>query len=304
MSQTAGARGHSRRSLVGGVLALGAGALFAGCSRGSTVPSTATPTRTPGPAATSSGPVETSSSPVATSSSPAPDLEAIAGRYQHLVPTEWGLETTGVVLRSDARPIGLTLDACGGPSGSGVDTDLLDFLRAEQIPATLFLNLRWIQTNRALVDELAGDDLFELANHGTRHLPLSVNGRKAYGIQGTGSVAEALDEVYENHESMTRITGVAPRFFRSGTAYYDEVAAQLVRELGEIPVNFDVNGDAGATFSASQVKAAVSTARPGSIIIAHLNQPNGDTAEGLAAALAQLRSNGQVFAHLGDLGLR
>lgn len=310
MSQTTGARGPSRRSFVGGVLALGAGGLLAGCASGTTGGSTSTPvvslpaTGTASPSPTGTATASRTPGPASSSASPAPDLEAIAGRYQQLAPTQWGLETSGVVLRSDARSIALTLDACGGPSGSGVDTDLIDFLRAEQIPATLFLNSRWIQTNRSVVDELAGDTLFELANHGTRHLPLSVNGRKAYGIQGTRSVAEALDEVFENHESMARITGVAPRFFRSGTAHYDDVAAQLVREFGEIPVNFDVNGDGGATFSTGQVKAAVGTARPGSIIIAHMNQPNGATAEGLAAALAQLRSQGHVFAHLGDVGLR
>lgn len=283
---------------------MGAGGLLAGCARGATGGSESVTVASPGPSSGSPNLTAAATpTPATTSSSPTPDLAGIAGRYQQLVPAEWGLETTGVVLRSDARPIAVTLDACGGPSGSAVDTDLLDFLREEQIPATLFLNSRWIQANRGLVDELAADTLFELANHGTRHLPLSVNGRQAYGIQGTGSVGEVLDEVYENHESMTRITGVAPRFFRSGTAYYDEVAAQLVRELGEIPVNFDVNGDAGATFTTSQVKAAVSAARSGSIIIAHMNQPNGSTAEGLAAALVKLRNDGHSFAQLGDLGL-
>ena len=220
------------------------------------------------------------------------------------MPTAWGLEVEEVVLRSESPSVVLTLDACGGPGGEGVDTDLIELLRAQAVPATLFLNARWIEANRAVVDDLAGDDLFELANHGTRHLPLSVSGREAYGIPGTRSVAEAVDEVYGNHELMTAVTGSAPRFFRPGTAYFDDVAVDLVRELGEVPVNFDVNGDAGATFSAAQVAAAVGMVRPGSIIIGHMNQPGGDTAEGLAVALPQLLAAGHTFARLGDVGLR
>lgn len=233
----------------------------------------------------------------------AADVQALAARYEGRTPTQWGLEVDDVVLRSDSRAIALTLDACGGPSGSGVDTDLLDFLRAEQIPATLFLNSRWIQANRRVVDELAAEDLFELANHGTRHRPLSVTGREAYGINGTTSVTEAIDEVHANHEQLAAITGRAPRFFRPGTAYFDDIGVALVRELGEIPVNFDVNGDAGATFTAGQVASTVAAARPGSIIIGHMNQPNGDTAEGLAVALPKLRAAGHTFARLGEVGL-
>lgn len=228
-------------------------------------------------------------------------LDSVAQRYAGREPTSWGLDVEGVVLRSGTDAIALTLDACGGPGGNGVDTALLDLLRTERIPATLFLNARWIEAQPALVAELAAEELFELANHGTEHLPLSVTGRAAYGIRGTHDVAEVIDEVYANHELLLGITGTAPRFFRPGTAHLDDVAAALVRELGEIPVNFDVNGDAGASFTADQVASAVSAARPGSIIIGHMNRPDGATAEGLATALATLRDAGHRFARLGDL---
>ena len=295
----------SRRALLGGAL-LGMGAL-AGCAPGSEAAPAASSA-----APTSSSPVSAATSPSAAAASPtatrsagltAAELEAIARRYEGRTPTAWGLEVDGVVLRSDSRAIVLTLDACGGPGGEGVDSDLLDLLRAEQIPATLFLNSRWIQANRAVLDRLAGEDLFELANHGTRHRPLSVTGREAYGINGTANVREAIDEIHANHELMASLTGTAPRFFRPGTAYFDDVAVALVRELGEIPVNFDVNGDAGATFSTGQVAAAVATVRPGSIIIGHMNRPAGHTAEGLALALPKLVAAGHTFARLRDVNL-
>lgn len=46
-----------------------------------------------------------------------------------------------------------------------------------------------------------------------------------------------------------------------------------------------------------------SLAKPGSIIIAHMNQPSHDTAEGLAVALPKLRDKGLQFAKASELGI-
>lgn len=112
---------------------------------------------------------------------------------------------------------------------------------------------------------LAAEPLFEIANHGTRHRPLSVSGRSAYGIAGTRDAGEVYDEVAGNHVKLTRLLGAPPRFFRSGTAYCDDIAARIVTDLGERFANFSVNGDGGATFTPEQVRrtvAAVEAAGP------------------------------------------
>ncbi|AQA20625.1 polysaccharide deacetylase family protein [Rhodococcus sp. MTM3W5.2] len=196
----------------------------------------------------------------------------------------------------------LTFDGCGGPRGSAVDPDLIALLEREHLAATLFLNARWIDANRELTDRLAANPLLELANHGTMHLPLSVSGRSAYGIAGTASVTEVIDEVMVNHQRLQSITGVPPRWFRPGTAHCDEVAAAVVRDLGEEVVGFTVNGDSGASMPAAKVQDALTSAAPGSIVIAHLNRPLGATAEGLAAALPALRAQGREFVTLGGAG--
>jgi hypothetical protein len=79
--------------------------------------------------------------------------------------------------------------------GNSADQALLAALRQQHIPATLFLNSRWITANQALAKELAADSLFELANHGASHGPLSVTGRSAYGIPGTRNPGEVYDEI-------------------------------------------------------------------------------------------------------------
>lgn len=223
------------------------------------------------------------------------DLE----RYS-TTPVEWGEQVTGVKTRlaTSDRVIALTFDACGGPYGNGYDSELIDFLVRENIPATLFINKRWIDEQEELFLQLVNQPLFQIENHGTRHVPLSVTGGTAWGINGTNSPEEVIEEVMGNQTRIEAMTGIAPKFFRSGTAYYDEIAVQIVQDLGLEVVNFDILGDAGATFTSEQVKNALLQAQPGSIALLHMNQPQSETAEGVKKAIPLLREKGFQFVKL------
>ncbi|MFD7483695.1 polysaccharide deacetylase family protein [Streptomyces mirabilis] len=288
------------------VLAAMAGGALAGCAGPqSTVNRSASVTGSPSaPAAIATGRGTPGSSPPATapSASRAVTRADIVARYGHAVPHTWGFDAPAVVhaLPTTGRVIALTFDACGGPGGSGYDRALIDFLRRRDIPATLFINSRWIDANPAIFRRLAAEPLFEIANHGTRHRPLSVTGRSAYGIPGTRSAAEVYDEISGNQTKLTRLLGKPPRFFRSGTAYCDDVAARIVTALGERFVSFSVNGDGGATFTPEQVRTTVAAAPGGSIVICHMNHPRGGTARGITAAVPQLLATGHSFTRLSD----
>ncbi len=226
----------------------------------------------------------------------------IVTRYAGVAPVAWGLDVPGVVNRlpTQDRVVALTFDACGGGRGSGYDAALMEALRVTGTPATLFLNERWVLAHPEVTAELAGQPLFEIANHGTQHRPLSVTGRSAYGITGTADAGEVYDEVCGNRQSLTEAVGVTPRFFRSGTAHYDDVAVRIAGDLGAVVVNFDVNGDAGATLTPQEVVAAVESAASGSIVLCHMNQPDSGTAQGVATALPRLAQAGFRFVHLSD----
>ena len=287
----------SRRTVL---VALAAG-MLAGCSRpagldgGGRVPSAG-----PAAAAGSHTPV-TVPLPVAPAA-PALTHAQVVARYGHLRPRTWGFGGPGVVrdLPGSRRLIALTFDACGGRGGSGYDQALIRFLRRREVPATLFLNSRWIDANPAVFRQLAGEPLFEIANHGTRHLPLSVTGRSAYGIAGTRNAGEVYDEVARNQAKLTRLLGVPPRFFRAGTAYCDDVAARIVTAMADRLVSFSVNGDGGATFTPAQVRSTVTAAPGGSIVLCHMNHPGSGTAQGIAAAVPRLMSAGYRFVRLSD----
>ena len=251
-------------------------------------PSPSTPTT--GSAQSSSGPIERVT------------RAEIESRYAAIAPQAWGLDVPGVVtrLQGAGKAVALTFDACGGPGGHGYDAALIGFLRQEQIPATLFLNARWIDANPGVFGDLAADPLFDIANHGTRHLPLSVRGRSAYGIRGTVDVGDVYDEVDGNARKLLGLVGHPVRFFRSGTAHYDDVATRIVRDLGEQVIGFEVNGDGGATFTPRQVAEALHTVRPGSIVISHMNHPEHGTAAGMRASLPALKGVGYRFVHVAD----
>ncbi|MQS11100.1 polysaccharide deacetylase family protein [Streptomyces kaniharaensis] len=292
----------SRRALLVAV----AGSALAGCRSAVRGGEEAAGQVASGTAAVSGSPTATATAVAPPSVSAAPRIPTradVVARYGGVDPTEWGLETAGVIteLPGGEGATALTFDACGGPGGSGYDADLIDFLRAHGVPATLFLNARWIDANPAAFDGLVAEPLFEIGNHGTAHRPLSVTGRSAYGIAGTRDVGEVYDEVAGNAEKLTGLLGHPPRFFRSGTAHYDDVATRVVADLGERVAGFTVNGDGGATLSASQVRQEVAAAAPGSIVIAHLNHPGGGTAPGFAAAIPGLLAAGRRFVRLSDV---
>ena len=229
----------------------------------------------------------------------------LVARYGPIHPGEWGETVTGVRtrIRGGEKVIALTLDACGSPRGMAFDSRLLGFLEREKIPATLFINARWIEPNRAVFDRLARNQLFEIANHGYSHKPASVTGRSVYGINGTKSVADVVDEIELNARQIEHLTGVRPRFYRSGTAYYDEVAVRVAGELGHQVAGFSVLGDAGATFSREQVKKALLGVTPGAVVILHMNHPESGTAAGVMDALPELKKRGYRFVRLSDVAL-
>lgn len=237
---------------------------------------------------------------------PSPAAPSVADRAQIIdtygkrQPHYWGLEAPGVLTRlpPGSQGIALTFDFCGGPGGSGYDQALLDTLRQRHVPATLFLNSRWIAANPAMARQLAADPLFEIANHGTSHKPLSTAGNTAYGIPGTRNAGDVYDEIMPNDAALEGITGKRPRYFRPGTAYMDDVAVDILNALGVKPAGFSINGDGGATFPAAVVAKEVGRARAGDVVLCHGNHPNGGTAEGVKQAVDRLLGAGMSFTHL------
>lgn len=221
--------------------------------------------------------------------------------YDGAAPTHFGLSMPGIVETvptvPGARTIALTFDACGG----AYDHALIDVLREHEVPATLFLAQPWIEAHPEITRELVRDELFQIENHGTRHLPLSVTGASAYGIHGTASPEEAIAEIAGNAEVL-RGFGVESRWFRSGTAHYDDVAVRIARDGGVRIAGFAVNGDYGAQAGAHAVTSQIVSTPDGGIVLAHMNHPGSGTAAGVRHAVEQLQGTGVRFVTLAGAG--
>ena len=232
--------------------------------------------------------------------------QGILSRFHGKVPREWGERVRGVKtkLTTDQKLIALTFDACGGPRGKGYDAKLIDYLKSENIPATLFISGKWIDANPEIFGELGKEAFLEIENHGLNHKPCSANGRSAYGIAGTKGVEEIFDEIEQNATKLQNLTGLKPKYYRPGTAHSDEICVKIANTLGYEVVNFSVRGDAGATYTKFQVKEALLNAQPCSIILMHMNHPEGETAEGVIEAIPELTKRGFGFVKLSKYSLK
>ncbi len=83
-------------------------------------------------------------------------------------------------------------------------------------------NGRWIDKYPKIFQQLSADPLFEIENHGLEHKPASINGRSVYGIPGK-----------------------KPLLYRSGTAYYDDVAIRIIGNLGYNAMGFTLLSNGG-----------------------------------------------------------
>jgi peptidoglycan/xylan/chitin deacetylase (PgdA/CDA1 family) len=208
-----------------------------------------------------------------------------------------------LVLPEDAgKTVALTLDACGG----AYDADLINFLVRARIPATIFATRKWLDRNPEATTVLrAHADQFEIENHGANHVPAVIGiGRKVYGIAGDATLGALQSEVRDGAAAIAAATGRAPRWYRDATAIYDPAALTAIAAMGYQVAGFSVNGDAGATLKRGAIIERMKTVKTGDIIIAHMNKPNGDTAEGLSVGLAALQQQGFRFVTLGNMQVR
>jgi len=194
--------------------------------------------------------------------------------------------------------VALTLDACDGAFDAGV----VRFLVERRIPATVFATRKWLERNpegTAILKRHA--DLFDIEDHGANHVPAVIGeGRRVYGISGNPDVEHLREEVSQGAEAIEEATGLKPRWYRGATALYDPQAIEDIEAMGYRIAGFSLNVDAGATLSKAEIVARIRMARNGDILIAHMNKPRSDTAEGLAEGLKELQAKGFRFVLLRD----
>ncbi|MEI7527995.1 MAG: polysaccharide deacetylase family protein [Elusimicrobiota bacterium] len=227
----------------------------------------------------------------------------LSRKYRGVPPGRFGEAVKGVTRRlpkEAGRVIAITLDACGGEHSGGYNDRLINFLRGEGVPATLFISGRWIDRHPAAFLELAREPDLEIESHGYLHRACSVSGRGKWTVKGTRNAAEAVDEIELNARKIAALTGRRPRFHRPGGAYSDEACAALAKDLGLEVLTYDIySGDARPHAPDSAIAAnLLKYASPGGIFILHFNHPGWNEEAALRKAIPALKARGYSFVRL------
>ena len=193
--------------------------------------------------------------------------------------------------------VALTFDACSGKT----DERILQALIDNKISATIFVTARWIRRNPQAIAEIkANANLFEIENHGARHLPIVDFPIKVFGLDSAGSPEAVRAEIDGGAMAIEKTFGSRPKWFRGATGLYSTSAANIIATMDYKLAGYSVHGDGGANFSTRRTASTISKAKDGDVIIAHINQPTRPAGAGMVEGILKLKADGFVFVKLQD----
>ena len=184
--------------------------------------------------------------------------------------------------------VALTFDFC---PARGYDTRIVDYLRRNEIPATLFLTGRWIEKFGRGETEVLVAGRFEIANHSWSHPDCARLG------------SAALLREIERCDSAIRSAGLVPtRFFRFPFGKYNRANLKALAAGGWIAVQWDAAGDVDKGLTPQRLADRIlRQVRSGSIVLLHVNSRCRATAEAVPLIVKGLRQKGLRPAALSEL---
>ncbi|TMA29674.1 MAG: hypothetical protein E6J78_01265 [Deltaproteobacteria bacterium] len=193
---------------------------------------------------------------------------------------------------SAGRRVALTFDACSTLDRSFYDDRITRALVGTRTPATLFISGRWAETHLRQMRVLSEIPLFEIANHSYIHPHMT-----------EVPPERQREELLWTQQILFSLTGKLPRFFRPPYGEVDGELAQVAAQNGLRTVEYDFpSGDPDKHSTRERLVAWVlAKARPGSIVVMHMNRRGWHTAEALPDIIAGLRAKGFVLSQVGEM---
>ena len=235
------------------------------------------------------------------SAAPAP-AAAPAPETQAQVQTETALQAQVETGMHSLRPIrfvetrepaiAMTFDACATRTHlAGFDRAVFDVLKRERVPATIFVSGRWVEGHPAEMTELAAEPLIEFGDHSYDHPHMSHL-----------PIARIVEEIDQTEAALARY-GKRSVAFRPPFGEWSQRLVYVVQDLRLPTVTWDVvSGDPSAkTTTDGMIRTVLGKARPGSIVVFHINGRGHKTAQALPAIVRGLRERGFRFVHVSEL---
>jgi peptidoglycan/xylan/chitin deacetylase (PgdA/CDA1 family) len=182
--------------------------------------------------------------------------------------------------------------------GIGYETrlDVLDALKAEGVPATVFPMGWWAAQHPDLLKRIA-DAGFVIGNHGDQRVELTTRGDAA-----------VLQDLQTAEAAIQAAIGAPPeRFFTPYAAASDARVRGLIAGAGYVPVGWTApadDWDFGATAEAVH-ETVMERVQDGAIVELHLDAPAtaASTAVALPRIVAELRAAGYRFVTIPEMAL-
>jgi len=238
-------------------------------------------------------------------------LRSVTRPHRPPVPQPLRGSIRSVTIPNNEKLIALTLDLCESSGRrTGYDGQIIDFLRAEDVKATLFVSGKWFESHPERSAQLIADEAFEIGGHGLNHRDFSRANR-----------ATLHDEIYLTEAAFLRARGRLSRkscawnkpellavqedlkLMRFPYGRCNAGALSAVAEAGQLAIQWDiVTGDPDPRLSAKRIaKTIVEQAHPGAIVIGHANGHGRNTAEAFRIAIPKLKDKGYRFVTVSEL---
>jgi peptidoglycan/xylan/chitin deacetylase (PgdA/CDA1 family) len=189
--------------------------------------------------------------------------------------------------------VALTFDACATKKqANGFDRRVFDILQKEKVPATFYLSGRWVETHPSAAKLIAKSDWIELGNHSYSHPRLTLLRPDRLEAQIGHTNRILLDKIGRPALSLRPPAG----------AFNETVVRAANKQRLPVVLWTVVSGDAGGHIPAARMDQVVlSHAKPGAIIIFHINKRAPFTKWALPEIIAGLREKGFRFVTVSQL---
>ncbi|HVR62331.1 MAG TPA: polysaccharide deacetylase family protein [Polyangia bacterium] len=192
---------------------------------------------------------------------------------------------------TNAPAVAITFDACATRTQSnGFDRAIFDFLRTQDVPATIFVSGRWVETHPDAMAEMIAAG-FEFGDHSYDHPHMR-----------TLTVAQIGEEIDQTEAVLSRY-GKRSVAFRPPFGEWSPRVLEVVRDRKLPAVLWDVvSGDPAASMKSGEIiRTVLRNTKAGSIVIFHINGRAHGTAEALPVIVRELRARGFRFVPLSSL---
>ncbi len=215
-----------------------------------------------------------------------------------------------VKLPKGQKLIALTLDLCEAAFEiSGYDGRIIDYLRAHNIKATLFVGGKWLVNHPERASQLIADPLFEIGSHGWAHRNLRKLKGKRLSNEITNVTKAFSFASHHLHQKACIKSSISNniqkqiKLFRFPFGTCSRQAMKTVNKNGLLAIQWDVvSGDPTRLQSARRIANTIERRiRPGSIIIAHANGRGWHTAKALPLFIPKLSAKGYRFVTVSEL---